>query len=76
MKYIRLQDLNWKINIHKATAGEKMEYIQLLADAGIITPQQLDSYRVGINADNILKYAMLLGGIELCTTAIENILNK
>lgn len=70
--YILLQELSDKVKEGKATQKEKDEYMAILYKNNSITKSQYDKYLTDKNNSEILKTALIIGGILLFGYILEN----
>jgi hypothetical protein len=75
--YNRLIYLNQKIKDNSATKPEKDEYMNILYDNGNISQEQYDSYLLNNSMqEEIIKAALIIGGIILIAYLLEKLLSN
>lgn len=74
--YNHLLELKRLIDNKQASSNEKKEYIELLYRNGNITSSQYQSYLKNQNTDDIIKAALVIGGVLLATWLISKLFEK
>lgn len=75
LDYNRLIFLTQRIKDHTASKAETDEYMRMLYQNGNITQQQYNNYisAGAVNPDEVVKAALVIGGILLVTYLLSNI---
>ncbi len=76
LDYKRLNYLSQRINEEKANEDEKKEYITMLYSNGSLTKEEYENYERGVNTENIIKTALMVGGILLLGYLLNHMLKK
>lgn len=74
-EYSRLLELKDLMKTQSVSSEEKKEYMQLLYQNGNITKEQFDSFLDDKNSDDIVKAALVIGGILLAAWLIKKIID-
>lgn len=76
LDYIRLFDLNQRVQAGSATQAEKDEYMLLLFKNNSISKKQYDEYLTGKSTQELFDTAITIGGIVLLGYLLGKLFSK
>lgn len=74
IEYQKLLELKQLIDNNQATNEQKREYVELLYKNGHISRKQYEDYLSNKNSEDIIKAALIIGGVLLVAWLISKLL--
>ena len=76
LEYDRLLELKRLVDNKTATKKERKEYMTILYNNGNISQEQYNNFLNNQNSDDIVNYALTIGGVILATWLISKLFSE